>query len=343
MSEMEVSQDRSPEQEHGPQTLCILVSQILVTAHKMGFRVSDEMGVRALDDTGVTLHLLPMLDAPHTQGTGALFQIILPTELLHQDAPLRFQTPTHSPLLRPSIISSPPRDPTIMLTPPETSHHPLSPLSPSITPSEIPLTPSPPLSPHRPLTPSEPPGSRARTDGNQPQFSQLSCLPPAHLCRCLRGTWGWPAPLHPAQGRQGVGLADNAEWGCRGLPPVPAQGCLGPFLGEEVGASTAFLDGEPACLVRGSTLETAPEGKTTPLLPTYQLWRVRGRPGWAPSGCGVVSPAPGPASWQGGHVCRHPPPHWSPTNMWRLPQTGDFLPLCSSLPSPSWPSSGPPP
>lgn len=150
VSEMEVSQDRSPEQEHGPQTLCILVSQILVTAHKMGFRVSDEMGVRALDDTGITLHLLPMLDAPHTQGTGALFQIILPTELLHQDAPLRFQTPTHSPLLRPSIISSPPRDPTIMLTPPETSHHPLSPLSPSITPSEIPLTPSPPLSPLAP-------------------------------------------------------------------------------------------------------------------------------------------------------------------------------------------------
>lgn len=29
--------------------------------------------------------------------------------------------------------------------------------------------------------------------------------------------------------------------------------------------------------------------------------------------------------------------------MWRRPQTGDFLPLCSCRPSPSCPSSGPPP
>lgn len=84
-----VAEPRSPRREYGAQTFSVLVSQAPVPAHKVGFRVSNEVGVPALEETPSCFPFVAHAGYPPTHMEGSSpFQIIVLTKHLWQDAPL---------------------------------------------------------------------------------------------------------------------------------------------------------------------------------------------------------------------------------------------------------------
>lgn len=263
---------------------------------------------------GVTLHLLPMLDAPHTQGTGCPF-------------------PDHPPHRAPPSGCSPEVPDPITLTPSETFHHPLSPLRPSITPSEIPLN---------TLTPSELPGSRARTDGNQPQFPQLSCLPCTPV-QVSEGNVGLACPSTPRSRQAGKRAGGQRRVGVLGSAPCVSSGLPGPVSGRGSGSQHRLPRQRTSMFGERERPRNSPREQdhtTLPHLPAPESeGTARLGPQWLRGGvpCSRASILAGRPRAQAPPTTGHPP------------TCGDFprqVTSCHSAPPsspPSWASSGPPP